>query len=346
MFDALFQSGERITAAIRAASQSTGIQFDYLFKTAVRESALNPTAAATTSSARGLFQFIDTTWLMTVKEDGPAFGLQNEANAIEKTADGRYIVRDPQVRASILKLRENPEVASVMAAAFSRRNATEIQSVLGRQPTSGELYIAHFLGANGAKRFLSLRASQPDATAASLFPDAARANRSIFHGPNGPRSVEGVYRVLVAKHDNTGPAAVAVAMPNPLVRTNIAGKASPDGISIPQLFNRLFGSFPASQPAPALDVMPARPGIVASAAPQLAARAPVRAANVTAAAPPARAVVQMPPQVQAIAAPPPVPAQRPDDAPIFRGLFQTADATPISADVRSLWGGVNPMGRR
>jgi hypothetical protein len=344
MFDALFQSGERITAAIRAASQSTGIQFDYLFKTAVRESALNPRAAAMTSSARGLFQFIDTTWLMTVKEDGPAFGLHNEANAIEKTADGRYIVRDPQVRASILKLRENPEIASVMAAAFSRRNAAEIQGVLGRQPTGGELYIAHFLGANGAKRFLSLRASEPTAVAASLFPDAARANRSIFYGPSGPRSVEGVYRVLVAKHDNVAPAAVAAAAPP--AHTQVAGKASPDGVSIPQLFNRLFGVLPPAPAVPPPEAIPARPGIVASAAPQRAVRVPVRSANVTAAPPPpVRGVVQIPPQMQAIAAPPPVPAPRPDGAPIFRGLFQTADATPISADVRSLWGGINPMGR-
>ncbi len=67
------------------------------------------------------------------------------------------------VRAQILKMRDNPEIASTMAGAFSRRNAAEIQGVLGRQPSSGELYIAHFLGANGAKRFLSLRAANPNA---------------------------------------------------------------------------------------------------------------------------------------------------------------------------------------
>ena len=104
LLDSLLNSGERVTAAIRSASQQTGISFDYLLKTAYRESALNPKAQASTSSALGLFQFIDTTWLQTVKEDGPAFGLQSQANQIEKTTDGQYFVRDPMVRAQILKL--------------------------------------------------------------------------------------------------------------------------------------------------------------------------------------------------------------------------------------------------
>ena len=39
-----------------------------------------------------------------------------------------------------------------------------------RKPTSGELYIAHFLGAAGAKRLLALKARQPDRTAHPLGP--------------------------------------------------------------------------------------------------------------------------------------------------------------------------------
>jgi hypothetical protein len=336
LLDSLFNSGERVTAAIRSASQQTGISFDYLLRTAQRESALNPTAQASTSSARGLFQFIDTTWLATVKEDGPAFGLSQYANQIEKTGEGQYFVRDPMVRAQILKLRDNPEIASNMAAAFSKRNASEIQGVLGRKPTEGELYIAHFLGANGAKRFLSLRATNPNASAASAFPEAARANKSIFYGPNGAKSVEETYRGLVAKHDNIRNMAPATAVAN-LQITN--PQAAPEDSSpIPNLLNRIASIFSPRKTPPANAITPP----ASNNAPTATAFAPNITTRTRTVALQAAAPVAPPQQVAAVEN----PTQVMNDAPIFRGLFQNSSANPISQDVRSLWGGVNPFLRR
>lgn len=202
ILDAINGSGQqRVTSAIRAASTSTGMSFDYLLKTAIRESALDPKAKAATSSARGLFQFIDTTWMQTVKEEGANYGLGQYAKDIERVGEN-YVVRDPARRAEILKLRENPEAASYMAGAFASRNAAELSSVLGRQPTSGELYIAHFLGANGAKKFLTLNAANPQAAAANAFPEAAAANKSIFYRRDGTaKSNFEVYAGLTARHD-------------------------------------------------------------------------------------------------------------------------------------------------
>jgi hypothetical protein len=342
LLDALLNSSDRVTAAIRSASQTTGISFDYLMKTALRESALNPTAQAQTSSARGLFQFIDTTWLQTVKDDGPTFGLAAQAGQIERTADGQYIVRDPLARAQILKLRDNPEIASTMAGAFSRRNAAEIQSVLGRQPTAGELYIAHFLGANGAKRFLSLRANNPDASAVSAFPEAARANKSIFYGKNGARSVEDVYRVLVAKHDNIRQLAPATAVANLQVTNPQA--AGEDSSPIPNLLNRIAALFsprktrPAGAISPNQQIAPTRqlaPATAVAGTNKVTPNTPVVTAQI-----PASAVGptpnMMPVQVSAMQ----------NEAPMFRGLFQNEPASPLSPDVRTLWGGVNPFARR
>src|SRR5262245_46948817 len=87
-----------VTAAIRKASQVTGAKFGYLLATAKVESNLNPNAAAPTSSAGGLFQFIDKTWLGTLKEAGGLVGYGRYADAITKTEDGRYVVTDPAKR--------------------------------------------------------------------------------------------------------------------------------------------------------------------------------------------------------------------------------------------------------
>ena len=72
----------RVTGAIKQAANSTGASFEYLLATAKMESEFNPSAGTSTSSARGLYQFIDQTWLGTVKEAGSQLGYGKYADAI------------------------------------------------------------------------------------------------------------------------------------------------------------------------------------------------------------------------------------------------------------------------
>lgn len=203
----------RIATAIRDAAQATGASFDYLLKTAQRESGLDPTAKASTSSAGGLFQFIDQTWLQTLKTAGPELGYERYADAIARSPSGRYAVADPAQRQAVMALRNDPAAASAMAAAFTRRNAATLAAKLGRQPTDGELYIAHFLGPAGASRFITAAQASPDARAADQFPNAARANRSIFYDVRGKgRTLAQVYDVLVSKHERTPMPPIAPAL--------------------------------------------------------------------------------------------------------------------------------------
>src|ERR1700754_1935666 len=90
-----------ITGAIRQAAQTVGASFSYLLATAKVESNFDPGAKASTSSARGLFQFIDQTWLTTMKEAGSRVGLGAYADAITQSRGGRMEVADPAMRAKI-----------------------------------------------------------------------------------------------------------------------------------------------------------------------------------------------------------------------------------------------------
>ncbi len=201
--EATTEIASRITGAIRGAATATGASFDYLLKTALRESNLNPDAKAPSSSATGLFQFIDQTWLGTLKKAGASLGYGNYANSIEQTSSGRYVVQDPAQRQAIMKLRTDPTAASAMAGAFTSSNAALLSKKLGRPPTDGELYIAHFMGPTGAVRLISAKEASPNATAASMFPRAARVNTSIFYGSKGgARTLSQVYASLIAKHDS------------------------------------------------------------------------------------------------------------------------------------------------
>lgn len=189
-----------VASAIRKASVATGTDFGYLLQTAARESSFQKEAKAKTSSAAGLFQFIENTWLQTVKEEGGRFGLDKYTPHIFRTRGGRYYVPDDGVRSEILQLRHNPEVSAMMAGAFTRQNAETIQSEIGRNPTQGELYIAHFLGPTGAGRLINMSETNPDARADQHFPQAAKFNRGIFYTRGKPRSVEQVYNELVSDH--------------------------------------------------------------------------------------------------------------------------------------------------
>ena len=84
-------SRARIAGAIKQAADTTGTSFEYMLATAKMESNFNPKAAASTSSARGLYQFIDQTWLGTVKEAGSQLGYGKYADAITRIAVRRLL---------------------------------------------------------------------------------------------------------------------------------------------------------------------------------------------------------------------------------------------------------------
>lgn len=203
-------AGSRVTAALKSAAEATGASFDYLLQTAKRESSLNASAQAPTSSARGLFQFIDQTWLQVLKEDGPSLGFADEAADVTRTSSGKYVVSDPKRRAELLSLRDDPKASALLAGAYTQRNADSLQSALGREATSGELYAAHFLGAKGAVQLVSLAYAAPEATAASAFPAQASANRAIFYDRGRALSASEVYAKITSAHE----AAAAVSSVN------------------------------------------------------------------------------------------------------------------------------------
>lgn len=191
----------RVAGAIKQASSQTGVSFEYLLTTAKMESDFDPSAGATTSSAHGLYQFIDQTWLGTVKEAGTQLGYGNYADAITRTSSGAYTVDDPFMKRSIMKLRDDPEAASSMAAALTQSNSFKLTGLLGRRPSDSELYMAHFMGVGGAAKLIANAEDNPQAVGARLFPNAASANRSIFYAKDGrARSVSEVYLVLNARY--------------------------------------------------------------------------------------------------------------------------------------------------
>src|SRR3984893_17140727 len=210
-----------VTGAIRRAAQATGVGFGYLLATAKGESDLDPNLTMRSSTATGLFQFIEQTWLGTLKQAGPAFGYGDYANAISLTPSGRYVVADLALRDEIMQLRKDPTANAMMGGAFTQQNAAVLSSRLGRAPSEGELYIGHFFGPYAGAKAIAMAATNPNANAAAIFPAAAQATRPIFYDSRGnARSVAGVCSELarryhVARAESAPPAVAVNATPPP-----------------------------------------------------------------------------------------------------------------------------------
>lgn len=182
-----------VVAGLKSAAEKTGVSFDFLVAEATRESGLDPKAKAPTTSARGLFQFTSQTWLEVFKANGAKYGQADLAKKIKRSDDGSLGVADDKSLKTILDMRQDPEMSALMAAEYALSNEKRLENRLGRDVGPSDLYLAHFLGPNGAARFIDVSEKSPETVAAKLMPAAARHNRSVFYDGARPRTVAGVY---------------------------------------------------------------------------------------------------------------------------------------------------------
>ena len=214
-----------VERVVKAAAE-TGSDPALLLSIADKESSFILKAKASTSSASGLFQFLDSTWMTAMKTFGWRH-LQQEANAPQ--AEGAKPAVAAASRAAILKLRNDPYLSAVLAAEILKHEGAKISEEIGRALTAGETYLIHFLGPDDARRFMAKMDQDPQASAAKLLPRPARANRSIFfaslNGRLKPKSLREVHdafeAMMMARVDRFRDAGARV--PDAVAAVNTAG---------------------------------------------------------------------------------------------------------------------------
>lgn len=194
----------KVAAHIRDAAQKTGVPFEFLLAQANQESRLNPEAKNAKSSAMGLFQFTSGTWLEMVKGHGAEHGLDKYADAIVKGADGRWTVKDKALKKEILDLRRDPALSALMAAEYAKDNEQVLEAKLGRQVSTQDLYLAHFLGAGGALKVLRGKHLPDSDQQPAELAGAAQANPDVFMDPSSgeQRSLASVYATVEKRFRN------------------------------------------------------------------------------------------------------------------------------------------------
>lgn len=186
-----------VVSALDGAIRSTGIDATLLTALAWQESRFDPRARNSRSTARGLMQFTEATWLEAVRDHGPQHGLRYEAAVLTTDpASGSITTRQPRTRSRILELRDNPRYAALLAAARINRARIALAQSLGRPVGPADLYLVHLLGPAGAQRFLTALDRTPDQPAANhIAADSMALNREVFveRGSGRPLSLAEVH---------------------------------------------------------------------------------------------------------------------------------------------------------
>lgn len=163
--------GQNISDILKTAAQRTGVDYGTLMAFCKQESGFNPNAKASTSSAKGLFQFTNKTWADMVNKYGNTLGI------------GINDVMDPLSNAT-------------MGAMYIKENTSALKRA-GIPVNGTTLYAAHFLGAGGA---VQLFGANPNTDASALMPSAAKANPGIFKNKDGTsKTVAEVQQTLFDK---------------------------------------------------------------------------------------------------------------------------------------------------
>jgi LAS superfamily LD-carboxypeptidase LdcB len=179
-----------IRGYIDEAVERSGTPLNVMLAIGKQESDFGRNLKNTSSSAKGIYQFIDGTWTQMVSSSAAIYGLPTTVKVDDE-------------RANVL-----------MAGEYMRQNKIAFEKALQRPQKDGEMYISHFMGTQGGIDFVKAWEQNPGQNAAAAFPKAANANKTIFYNDNGtPRSMAQVYSKLSAYVDgntdyktSTGPA--------------------------------------------------------------------------------------------------------------------------------------------
>lgn len=190
----------RLIETVVRAAEVAEVDPVYMLALADKESRFSAEAKAGTSSAEGLFQFVNQTWLEMMRSHGAKYGYEAAARAIEP-ARGELTIANDVMREFVLGLRRDAYLSALMAAEMLKRDRAKVERRLGRDLSRSEFYLIHFLGAASAGKLMAIVNGQPKQSAPKTFPQAAKANKALFFARDGRKTRHLTVREVYSRLD-------------------------------------------------------------------------------------------------------------------------------------------------
>ena len=190
------QISPAVMNALQAAAQESGVDPDLLAAVAWRESRFDPKARNRSSSAKGLLQFTNATWLQMIRDYGSTYNEARYAGAIRKDKSGALVVSGKHVRTAILQLRSDPVLSAKFAAENMRRERAAIQDRLGRSVIPADLYLLHVLGPTGTLRFLTAASQRPSEPSTEVIDWKVLRNAGLLASDGRPLTTANTYAAV------------------------------------------------------------------------------------------------------------------------------------------------------
>lgn len=162
-------------AMVGAIAKAQGVDPSDLVAIGMVESGLKSKARPGKGTAKGLFQFIDSTWAWELKQHGERLGIPPGTSVYDDTAN------------------------TLLAIEFMKGNREHLKGKPGvpENPTAIDDYMGHFLGVGDAEKFYKARADSPNALGKDVLKRAAGNNPPVFfHGKGGTgraKTLEEIY---------------------------------------------------------------------------------------------------------------------------------------------------------
>jgi hypothetical protein len=188
-----------VVRALQSATRQVHTDPFVLLAIAWQESRFDPRARSRRSSARGLLQFTNATWLSVIRDFGPRHGLGTLAAAISTARSGALTVKTRALRKSILALRNDPRLEVIMAAERLAQQQDALETELGRSAGPADIYVLHLLGPSGARDFLTELARHPDRPSSEIVGPAARINTGLFFRDGRPLTLAQSYNAIKSR---------------------------------------------------------------------------------------------------------------------------------------------------
>jgi len=160
---------------VGAIAKAQGVDPSDLVAIGMVESGLKSKVRPGKGTAKGLFQFINSTWARELKKHGKRLGIPPGTSVYDETAN------------------------TLLAIEFMKGNREYLKGKPGvpKKPTAIDDYMAHFLGMGDAAKFYKERADSPNALGKDVLKRAASNNPNVFfHGKNGTgraKTLEEIY---------------------------------------------------------------------------------------------------------------------------------------------------------